>query len=64
MKPFALRALAVALSDQGRLLNQIRDYEAAVIAHEVAHAVAFLAAEESGFITGSNLSVNGGQHMF
>ncbi len=31
---------------------------------EVAHAVAFLAAEESGFITGANLSVNGGQHMF
>ncbi|NVJ51950.1 MAG: acetoacetyl-CoA reductase [Gammaproteobacteria bacterium] len=31
---------------------------------EVAHAVAFLAAEQSGFITGSNLSVNGGQHMF
>ncbi|MCO7226815.1 acetoacetyl-CoA reductase [Pleionea sp. CnH1-48] len=31
---------------------------------EVAHAVAFLAAESSGFITGSNLSVNGGQHMF
>ena len=31
---------------------------------EVAHAVSFLASEQSGFITGSNLSVNGGQHMF
>ncbi|WP_144391665.1 acetoacetyl-CoA reductase [Pleionea sediminis] len=31
---------------------------------EVANAVSFLASEQSGFITGSNLSVNGGQHMF
>ncbi len=31
---------------------------------EVAHAVSFLASEGAGFITGSNLSVNGGQHMF
>ena len=31
---------------------------------EIAHIVAFLAAEESGFITGSNISANGGQHMF
>ncbi|MEM9100810.1 MAG: acetoacetyl-CoA reductase [Pseudomonadota bacterium] len=31
---------------------------------EVAMAVSFLASEDAGFITGSNLSVNGGQHMF
>jgi acetoacetyl-CoA reductase len=31
---------------------------------EVAHAVLFLLSEESGFITGSNIAVNGGQHMF
>lgn len=31
---------------------------------EVAHAVAFLISEHSGFITGANLSLNGGQHMF
>lgn len=31
---------------------------------EVAHAVAFLISEQSGFITGANLSLNGGQHMF
>ena len=30
---------------------------------EIARAVCFLAAEESGFITGETLSVNGGQHM-
>jgi acetoacetyl-CoA reductase len=30
---------------------------------EIARAVMFLAAEEAGFITGSTLSVNGGQHM-
>jgi len=31
---------------------------------EVARTVAFLAAEEAGYITGANLAVNGGQHMF
>ena len=30
---------------------------------EIARAVAFLTAEEAGFITGTNLSVNGGQYM-
>src|SRR5688572_5630566 len=30
---------------------------------EVAHAVAFLASEEAGFMTGSDLSINGGQYM-
>lgn len=30
---------------------------------EIAKAVAFLAAESSGFITGSNLSINGGQYL-
>ncbi|KTD52287.1 acetyoacetyl CoA reductase [Legionella quinlivanii] len=30
---------------------------------EVAEAVAFLAAKTSGFITGSNLDINGGQYM-
>jgi acetoacetyl-CoA reductase len=30
---------------------------------EIARAVAFLAAEESGFITGTTLSVNGGKYM-
>jgi len=30
---------------------------------EIAHAVAFLVHEQSGFITGTTLSVNGGQYM-
>ncbi len=32
-------------------------------AEEVARAVVFLAAEESGYITGSTLTINGGQYM-
>ncbi len=31
---------------------------------EIAAAVAYLASDNAGFITGSNLSINGGQHMF
>jgi acetoacetyl-CoA reductase len=31
---------------------------------EIARAVAFLCAEDAGFITGSTLSINGGQHMY
>uniref|UniRef100_E6PR95 Acetoacetyl-CoA reductase n=1 Tax=mine drainage metagenome TaxID=410659 RepID=E6PR95_9ZZZZ len=30
---------------------------------EIAHAVAFLIDEQSGFITGSTLSINGGQYL-
>ncbi|UZE94894.1 acetoacetyl-CoA reductase [Alkalimarinus alittae] len=31
---------------------------------EIARVVSFLVAEDAGFITGSNISANGGQHMF
>ena len=31
---------------------------------EIARAVAFLVDEDAGFITGSTLSINGGQHMY
>jgi acetoacetyl-CoA reductase len=31
---------------------------------EIARAVEFLVSDESGFITGSTLSINGGQHMY
>ncbi|MGH7072818.1 MAG: acetoacetyl-CoA reductase [Stellaceae bacterium] len=33
-------------------------------ADEIARTVLFLVADESGFVTGSTLSVNGGQHMY
>ena len=33
-------------------------------AEDIARAVSFLVGEDSGFITGATLSVNGGQHMY
>ncbi len=33
-------------------------------AEDIARSVAFLTAEDAGFITGSTLSINGGQHMY
>jgi acetoacetyl-CoA reductase len=33
-------------------------------AEEIARGVAFLCADDAGFITGSTLSINGGQHMY
>jgi acetoacetyl-CoA reductase len=33
-------------------------------AEEIARGVAFLVGEDAGFITGSTLSINGGQHMY
>jgi acetoacetyl-CoA reductase len=33
-------------------------------ADEIARAILFLVADDAGFITGSTLSVNGGQHMY
>ncbi len=33
-------------------------------AEEIAAAVAYLASDDAGFVTGSELSINGGQHMY
>lgn len=33
-------------------------------AHEIARGVLFLVSDDAGFITGSTLSINGGQHMY
>ncbi len=51
--PEEVRAKIVAEIPTGRLGSP----------DEIAHAVAFLVSEESGWITGSNLDINGGQHM-
>jgi acetoacetyl-CoA reductase len=34
------------------------------LAEEIARGVAFLVCDEAGFVTGSTLSINGGQHMY
>ncbi len=33
-------------------------------ASEIARTVVFLVSDDAGFITGSTLSINGGQHMY
>ncbi len=33
-------------------------------AHEIARGVAFLVSDDAGFVTGTTLSLNGGQHMY
>ena len=52
--PEAVLAKIVAKIPVGRLGN----------ASEIAKAVSYLVAEDNGFMTGSTLSVNGGQHMY
>jgi len=51
--PEEVRAKIVADIPTGRLGNP----------DEIAYAVAFLVADEAGWITGSNLDINGGHHM-
>jgi acetoacetyl-CoA reductase len=52
--PEEVLAKIVAKIPVGRLGN----------ASEIAKAVSYLVAEDNGFMTGSTLSVNGGQHMY
>jgi len=33
-------------------------------ASEIARGVSFLCSEDGGFVTGSTMSINGGQHMY
>jgi acetoacetyl-CoA reductase len=53
MKPEVLEKQVLPLIPIGRLGEP----------EEIARAVVFLAADEAGAITGSTLSVNGGQYM-
>jgi acetoacetyl-CoA reductase len=52
--PADVLAKIVAKIPVGRLGN----------AHEIARGVAFLCSDDAGFVTGSTLSINGGQHMY
>ena len=52
--PAAVLAKIVAKVPVGRLGQ----------ADEIARGVAFLCGEDAGFVTGSTLSINGGQHMY
>jgi acetoacetyl-CoA reductase len=51
--PEYIRAMIIAQIPVGRLGRP----------EEIAHAVAFLTSEDSSWITGSNLAINGGQYM-
>ena len=45
--------------------DRLRDSRrAAPMPEEVAEAVAFLASDKAAYITGTNLAVNGGLHMY
>ena len=50
------------LVDQG-LLIRLED-ERLGRPEEIAALVAFIVSESAGFMTGSNVSMNGGQHMY
>ena len=49
---------AYARQQGGAALIDVREPE------EIARAVVFLAGDDAGFVTGSTLSINGGQHMY
>ena len=45
-------------------LRRYRRAELSFLRWEIARGVLFLVADDAGFITGSTLSINGGQHMY
>ena len=51
--------------DEHRFLVRARiGYPSETGEREIARGVLFLVADEGGFVTGSTLSINGGQHMY
>ena len=65
---YQIGALKGFLDAEGLLLNHIKPHGAlygmAARMEDVAHAVAYLVAEEASFLTGVNLLLAGGQVMF
>ena len=48
-------AIRVGFRELGSTISHVRQYRTLVL---------FLVADDAGFITGSTLSINGGQHMY
>ena len=56
-------AMSIAENIREKIISQIPVGRFANPA-EIAWAISFLASKQSGFITGSNLAINGGIHMY
>ena len=64
----------ISLAKAGEVMAVAEDVRNQIIAEipvgrlgrpeEIARVIAFLAAQESGYITGADFSVNGGHHMY
>ena len=60
-----MTAMVAAIGDEiSRRLHRPSPSGVSVHPDEVAYSVAFLASDRAAFVTGSNLAINGGQHMF
>jgi len=56
-------AIANANPDRVRCYVSVNPNDTVHAREEIARCVAFLAADEAGFITGSTLTANGGQYL-
>ena len=52
------------VSPQAGILDVAGPWEVLGHANDIARGVVFLTADDADFITGSTLSINGGQHMY